>query len=482
MEHTSVLSVKRSTIADSLIMQPSSSFLSVLKNPGFLNLWINQIFVQLSYNSLNFALIIWVFKLTQSTTAVSTLLFSIYLPAVIFGLFAGVLVDITDRKNIILIIDLLLAVLFFALIPFKSSYFAILIIAFLINSLSQFYTPAESSAIPIVAKRNQLLAANSIFSTTLYISFLLGFGLAGPLIDKFQIDFVFGLGGVLLSIATILALFFPSIVNKSDELGNQLKKAISEKKFQIIFHIGFQEIRETLHLVRSKMSVLFCILIMAGVQVVIGILAVLIPSFFEKVLHIQATNASYILVMPLGVGMVLGGFLLAKVGNRFARRTVVARGILMAGLLFFLVGIAPIISPAIRYVNSHNFLVTRPLPFTYQPPLSMILAIGAFLLGIAMVSIIVPAQTVLQESTPEEDRGKVFSVLSAVMYGLSLLPIFFAGILADIFGALPIFIGLGGLIIILGLFGLRPDFFFEENHLSLKVREFLGEGHWKKAP
>src|SRR5258708_27705771 len=114
------------------LMQPnSSSFLSVLKNPGFLNLWINQILVQLSYNSLNFALIIWVFKLTQSTTAVSTLLFSIYLPAVLFGLFAGVLVDITDRKNIILIIDVLLAVLFFSLIPFKHSYFAILAIAFL---------------------------------------------------------------------------------------------------------------------------------------------------------------------------------------------------------------------------------------------------------------------------------------------------------------------------------------------------------------
>ena len=79
--------------------QSKASFTSILKSPGFINLWINQILVQLAYNSLNFTLIIWVYKLTNSNTAVSALLFAIYLPAVILGLFAGVLVDITDRKK-----------------------------------------------------------------------------------------------------------------------------------------------------------------------------------------------------------------------------------------------------------------------------------------------------------------------------------------------------------------------------------------------
>ena len=80
-------------------MTEKPTLAQVIANPGFLNLWINQILVQLSYNSLNFALIIWVFKLTDSNTAVSALLFAIYLPAVILGLFTGVLVDIIDRKK-----------------------------------------------------------------------------------------------------------------------------------------------------------------------------------------------------------------------------------------------------------------------------------------------------------------------------------------------------------------------------------------------
>ena len=76
-----------------------AGFLETIRNKGFLNLWVNQILVQLSYNALNFALIIWVFHLTDSNIAVSALLFAVYLPGIIFGLFAGILTDLTDRKK-----------------------------------------------------------------------------------------------------------------------------------------------------------------------------------------------------------------------------------------------------------------------------------------------------------------------------------------------------------------------------------------------
>ncbi len=455
-------------------MSESTSFGSVIKNPGFLNLWVNQILVQLSYNSLNFALIIWVFRLTDSNTAVSALLFSIYLPAILFGLFAGVLVDITDRKKIILGINFLLSLAFFSLILTKNFYPLILLTAFFVNSLAQFYTPAESSAIPVIAKRNQLLAANSVFSTTLYVCFLLGFGLAGPLINHLSLDFVFGLEGTLLFIAFLLAFKFPSIVTKADAQGKRLIKAFKEKNAQEVKKVGMHEIRETLKLVRGRLAVFSSILIMAMVQVVVGVLAVLIPSFFERVMHINAADASYVLVLPLGLGMVAGGFLIGKIGNKFPRRLIVGRSILIAGLLFFVVGISPMLASVIHY------LPKRPLPFFYQPPLSAILATGSFLLGITMVSIIVPSQTVIQENTPEEDRGKVFAVLAAAMSGLSLVPVFLTGLLADIFGTMPIFIAMGGVISLMGLFALKPDFYFSEHHLPFNIKEFLGLGHWER--
>ncbi len=65
------------------------------------------------------------------------------------------------------------------------------------------------------------------------------------------------------------------------------------------------------------------------------------------------------------------------------------------------------------------------------------------------------------------------------MSGLALIPVLIAGVSADIFGTTPIFIALGFLTILLGVFGLKPSLFFKEESLSFRVREFLGLGHWE---
>lgn len=455
-------------------MAEKQTVTSVFKNRGFLNLWINQILVQLSYNALNFALIIWVFNLTDSNLAVSALLLSVYLPAVVLGLFSGVLVDIIDRKKIIMMIDLFLCLAFFSLIYLKTSYPAILVITFFINALGQFYGPAEASAIPIIVKKNQLIIANSIFSATLYSCFLLGFGASGPLINHLGIDFVFGLGGLLLAVAFILSLVFPAITGAIDKTSQRLILALQKFNYAAVYKTGSLKIAQTLRLIKGQLSVLSSMAILAGVQMVIGILAVLVPSFLEKSLQIKATDASLVLVLPLGLGIVAGGIMLGRFGNKLIKRRLVARAIIFAGLLFFLIGVAPIISPAIRHLPH-----PKPLPFFYQLPLSKILIAGSFLMGIALVSILVPSQTVLQQNTSEEDRGKVFSVLGVAMSGLSLIPVLLTGILADIFGTAPIFIGLGVVIFLTGLFGLNPSLFFGKKDLPFHIRQFLGLGHWK---
>ncbi|MDP3758390.1 MAG: MFS transporter [Candidatus Daviesbacteria bacterium] len=455
-------------------MTEKPTFASVISNPGFLNLWINQILVQLSFNALNFTLIIWVFKLTDSNIAISALLLAIYLPAVILGLFSGVLVDILDRRKIIMGINFFLSLLFFSLIFLKGSFPAILVVTFFINALAQFYSPAEASAIPLVVKKNQLLIANSLFSASLYSAFLVGFGLAGPLITHLGINSIFGLGGVILAMAFLLSLAFPSIKSIPDVQGKKLILALAEKKFSKIWQIGTFEIIETINLIRGKLLVLTSLVILAGVQMGIGIMAVLAPGFLERSLQIKATDATYVLIIPLGLGIIIGGMILGRFGSSLVKRKLVSRAILFVGLLLFLVGIAPLISPAINY-----FKHPKPVPFLYQLTLSQIMMIGSFLIGAAVVSILVPSQTVLQENTPEADRGKIFSVLGAAMSALSLIPVFVIGILADAFGTTPIFIGLGVLIILAGLFGLSPSLFFRKRELSYRVREFLGLEHWE---
>ncbi len=456
-------------------MDDSHSYGAVLKNKGFLNLWTNQILVQFAYNSLNFAMLLWVYYLTKSNLAVAALLICVYSPAVIFGMFSGVLVDITNRKKIIIAIDLVLTVLVLSFLFFKSYLGLVLGATFIINIFVQFYISAESSALPLIVKAEQLFSANSLFTTTYFAMFLIGFGLSGPIIGNLGIDAVFIIGGISMFIAFLLSFKFPSIAVKPDSTGQLMKDAIVNKKVQEAFDVALIEIKTTLRLIRGKLSVLSSLLILSGMQTVVGAMAVLMPSFLENDLQISATDASYIMILPLGLGMVIGALIIGKLGYKIPRRVLVGRSVLLAGAMLLSIGLAPLVSPAVKY-----FPTPKAVSFILQPPLSAVVAFGSLLLGLIVVSVMIPSQTVLQENTPKGDRGKVFGVLIAVMSGLSLPFVLFTGVLSDLFGTIPIFLGIGGIVGIIGLLITKPDFFFEEKHLPLKVREFLGLGHWRK--
>lgn len=444
-----------------------ASFASVFSARGFKFLWINQILLQLAINTLNFALIIWVYKLTHSNFAVSALLFAIYLPSLFFGLFAGVLVDMSDKRKVIYAIDLLLALSFLLFVVIKDFFPLILLNAFFLNSLFQFFIPAESSSIPQILPKKKLFLANSLFTLTLYGSFMIGFAVAGPILNFFGINAIFYLGAVLLFLAFFLSQNLPSL--KASE--KVIKKAI--------LPFVLDEVRETFDFIRGKLNVFTAIALMAGVQGVIGILGVIMPGYMESVLHIHATDASYVLIIPLGLGMILGALVMGKLFRGKSRRGIVIPAIVASGVLLFAVGIAP---TAAMLLNNTE-LPARIMHLRYffnAPSLSSSFAIGAFLMGIAAVSIIIPSQTILQEATHKQIRGKIFSVLVVAMNSFALLPVLLAGGLADLFGVTPIFIFLGILVFLIGFLALRPGTFFAEHNLPFKLREFLGLGHWEK--
>lgn len=456
-------------------MSSKPTFTSVLSNRGFRYLWLNQILVQLAYNSLNFALIIWVYKLVGMNLAVSGLMLAVYLPALIFGLFAGVIVDITDRRRIIFTIDLLLAGAFLVFIFIKHSYPLILLNTFFINSLAQFFVPSENSSIPKLVSPKQLFLANSLFSLTLYGTFMIGFSVGGPILNHLGINALFYLGAGVLVLAFILARNLPSI--RPAVVSKEFEGFLSAQKMRQMIRLTSLEVGETLKFIFRKLNIAVTITLLALVQGVVGILAVMMPSYLEKVLLIHATDLSYFVILPLGLGMVSGAILLGRLAAGRPRRSVVIPAIIGAGLLFILVGIVPTVAHVFQSADLPSY-ITQPRYFFRAPSLSTFFGFLAYLLGFCMVSIIIPCQTVLQENTTEKNRGKIFSVLVVLMTAFSALPVIVAGGLADLFGVTPIFTGLGLIILALGIVALRPQLFFHEQKLPGRVKEFLGVGHW----
>lgn len=452
-----------------------STFASVIANRGFRFLWINQILIQLAFNTLNFALLIWIYKLTDSVFAASGLMIAIYLPALLFGMLAGVYVDIANRKKIILTIDILFALAFLVFIFIKGSYPLLLLNAFFVNSLAQFFMPTESSSIPLLVKKKQLMLANSLFSMTLYGSFMIGFTLAGPLLSIFGINSVFYLGFGFMLLAWILAQNLPTINVPRVKINQSLHLL---KSLHEIIKLTVSESRQTLKIIRGKLNVAVSIGLLAGGQGVIGVLAVSISAYMERVLHIHATDASFVLMVPLGLGMVSGALIIGKFAHNIPKRTLVVPALVITGILFILMALIPTIAHVMQIAELPEYL-RRPRFFFRAPSLSLIFALGAFIVGFCAVSIVIPAQTILQENTNVKVRGKVFGVLSVLMNVFAAGPVILAGVFSDLFGVTPIFLVMGILISVVGLLALRPGFFFAKNHLPFRVREFLGLGHWE---
>jgi MFS transporter, DHA3 family, macrolide efflux protein len=78
-----------------------------------------------------------------------------------------------------------------------------------------------------------------------------------------------------------------------------------------------------------------------------------------------------------------------------------------------------------------------------------IMVVLAFVLGFAVAFIFVPANTVLQEETSDESRGKTYGVLNSLIGITSIIPVLAVGGLADIFGVKSVITLLGVVVIVL---------------------------------
>ena len=433
------------------------SFAQVVKNPGFKFLWANQILVQLAYNSVNFGLIIWVFLLTGTNLSVAVLMLTIISPTILFGLLAGVLVDISDRRKIILLTDFILALVFLAFAVSKDTYGIILALSFILNTTYQLFVPAEGSSIPLLVAKRQLLLANSLFQLTLFGSILIGYSLAGPIINFFSINSLFIAAGVLAMLGGIISINLPSISSKNGREEKKLVSSILKFDYQLVRTLVFKQIKGTLLIIKGKLPVAVAIGVLAGVQGVVGTLAVLMPAYMEKVMHISATDASYVIMLPLGLGMVAGAIMIGRFGTNIPKRLLVTMGIITSGFGLLFIASAPAIGRAFNALDLGGRLVGS-RPFIHAPSLSSFLIVLAFFMGMATVCIITPSQTVLQEYTPANRRGKIFAVL-----------------------VLPVLGSLGILVIGIGMLGYKPALFFAEHHLPYNIRQFLGLGHWIKT-
>jgi len=101
-----------SSTPDDIVAKPS---VKLLKNRNFVLLAVGQAISNIGDFLFSTTLLVWVFSLTHSATAVSGVLIAQYAPVFILGPVAGVFVDRWNRRSTMVITDLLRMA--FALLP-----------------------------------------------------------------------------------------------------------------------------------------------------------------------------------------------------------------------------------------------------------------------------------------------------------------------------------------------------------------------------
>jgi MFS family permease len=414
------------------------SLLQVLQNRNFLFLWAGQVFSQLAdkvYLVLMIALITTRFQSVGQTVSgwVSAVMVAFTVPAVLFGSFAGVLVDRWPKKWIMILTNvlrgalvLLLPALLWGLqsqgsfLQVPLGFWAVLGVTFLVSTLTQFFAPAEQATIPLIVERAQLLSANSLYTFTMMLAVIVGFAAGDPLLNLANL--------VLASVPGIAPFSREIVVGGSYAVAGLLLLFLTthEVSRPQVSDWGqvWEDIRDGLRFIGAHRRIKSALIQLIILFSIFAALAVLVVRMAEILPEIAPSQFGFLLAAG-GAGMAIGIALLNRVVHRVSYRQLSFYG--STGLGLALVGLA---------FNTHHL----------WPSLGLLAMVGA---SAALVG--VPMQTTIQEQTPEELRGKVFGLQNnAVNIALSL-PLALAGVAETFLGLQWVFLGLAILVMTGGL-------------------------------
>ncbi len=393
----------------------------LLRIREFRLLWGGQLISEAGDGLTNLTLLLLVNALTGSTAALAGMAIVLAIPPLTIGLVAGTLVDRFDRRRIMLASDLLRAivVLGFILIGSAENLGLLYVLAFTQSAVGTFFTPARGAILPRLVPREGLLAANSLAQATRVVSGVVGAGLAGLIVGvagAFWPAFV--LDSLSFAASFLLIVRLPAAFGRIHATG-QAKAGIGGSLL-----VGLRTIDRSRVLSTTIVALAVAMLGLGAVNVL----------FVPLVVRVLAVGPIWLgpIELAQSSSMILSAGLIAVLARRLSPSTIVAVGMLGISITIGLVAAIDAI---------------------WQ------LLVLMFIVGWFVVPLQAAIVTILQQSTPDGERGRVMSVFQAAMSGASVLSMGFAGILGDAIGIREVFLVAGAITAIgfvVAVVGFRP--------------------------
>lgn len=377
-------------------------------------LWFGQVVSQAGDSLYQIALIWLILEMTGSGTVTGLVAMSGFLPTLLFGLWAGVLADAVNRRNLMIFADVLrfLLVLILPILYYSAKLNSLILglITFSIATCSAFFSPAKDAVIPQIVPQTMLVKANAMIQTSWQLAVLLG-----PLLASFLLN-VFGLVNLFYAdavsfLVSMGAIFFLKVYSvqpisaRNLELGESgsLHKTWSSVRDGIIYALHHKVI-----------SVLLLITALDNL-ILMGAAMIGTPIFVRSVLG--KGPAVYALVEACyASGMVVGIPLVNLLGKYMTNGAMIGCGMIMDGLTFI---------PLLWVKTTRGAMITILIHAIFIP---MITASRA---------------TLIQHLVPANFQGRMFSLNAMAVVGATSLSIALTGMAADHFHITHIFVIIG---------------------------------------
>ena len=417
--------------------------MAVLRNRPFLLLWLAQVATQVGGSMVIFGLTILITSRYASHAAVSALLLSFLVPAIVFSAIAGVFVDKVDKRQMLVVTNVLRGVAFLGIVFAGENLIVLYLLMILVATVTTFFGPAEASMIPWLVPRKQLLAANGLFTLTTNIAFAVGFALAGPfLVAVASPEALVVIVAVLYFIAAGFCWTLPSSPPAG---GDRMTAGQAAVDAELAVKGMLSELTEGLAFIRDNRSVGWSLSYLGITGALVGILGVLGPGFARTALAL-GDKEFMVVVLPIGIGIVTGIAALNAFGNLVPRRRAIEAGMIALGVLLVILSFA---GPISHFLESNVAVQIREAS-RVASVLSIVIAI-AFGVGVAFAVVSISSQTQLQEDLPEDVRGRVFGILNMLVSIASLAPIIVVGPVADQVGSDPVILVVGAFVAACGV-------------------------------
>ena len=398
-------------------------------NGSFSALWAGQL-ISLFGDRLNqLALVAVVAISTGSALATGLVFFAATLPNLLLSPIAGTFVDRWDRKEVMVVSDVLRAALVL-LLPVAAVTNIILVypLIFLVTTISVFFRPARVAILPRIVPEEDLLSANSAMWVGETIADVVGYPLAGIFVavlgSAVPLAFWVDSATYLASAALLGTIVVGAAATRPGETDDgRITDSNRRPSIRSELAIGWQFLRhETVLLANTLQG--------AVGQFALGISIALTPSFVQMTFNQSGFGwqAAYgFLETSLGLGSLVGGFAIGLIGTRFAMGRMVIAGYALWGLLIFL------------FALSGNLAVALGLSFGQ---------------GVANMIFIIPSQTLFQERTPSELMGRVVGFRFALVFGSMTVAMLLGSVLGQLVGPAPVMAVFGLVTVGAGLAGL----------------------------